>query len=164
MLGIRSHPRQHARRGAALLVALTLLLLCMALLTGSAFAARSASRATRVSNTITVADAEASAVMARYVMAWGNAEAGLAVGGEMLTPGTPHVAGLGALPITSIVRVVRLSPTRYILALECQVGLAGSELAVRRMSVVLQRVVPADSTAPPVAPAPLSRWALSDLY
>ena len=156
--------QQRARCGAALLIALTLLMLGSALRAGSAASSPSAARAARAHEAITVADAEARATVARYVMAWGAAENALVTGGELLTTAGARTSGIGALPVRATLRLLRLSSSRYVVAVECWIGSAAEALAVRRLSLVLDRPVPTDSTLAPAAPVPAPQWAMSDLY
>ena len=61
------------------------------------------------------------------------------------------------------IRVQRLSLTRYVVAVDVVVPAAGPALARRRMRVLLERP-PSPDSATLLAPRPLTRWSVAELY
>ena len=152
------------RRGGALVAALALLALAAALLAGSFAAATAAQRSAQTHEAVLLADAEVRAAIAEFVSQWSAVDDSLAVGAERSVALGPRARGSGAVPMLTQLRLRRLSPTRFILAADCQAGPSDVTLARRRMRVILNRVKSMDSLAPVIAPVPRGRWTLSDLY
>ena len=152
------------RGGGALVIALALLAICAALIAGSAATSRAANRSTLSHSATALAVSESQTAMADFMSAWGSAQETLAVGAELLGNTGPTSGGIGALSVTARTRLDRLTTTRYVLAIDCQVGTPGVVLASRRLYRILERPVPADTTAPPAPPRPIGQWSLADLY
>ena len=152
--------RRSNRRGGALVVAIALLALGAALLAGTAAVARSVARGTQLAEATLLASSESRVALAEFVAGWSGAEDALAVGGKVDQTFGPRLRGPSATPVTTHLRVMRLSNMRFAVAVDCQVGPDGAILARRRLQLLLERPTAGDS-APPT---PIGRWALSDLY
>ena len=160
-------PRRNNRtreRGGALLVALALLALAAALLAGSAQSGRLAIRSAQSHDVSITADAESRAVLAELMRGWSSSYDSLLVGqSRELTVG-PRRVGAGGLVATSRVRLLRLSGTRFVVGVECTVGPEGAISARRRLSLILERRSPRDTSAAPLPPAPIRQWCIGDLF
>jgi type II secretory pathway component PulK len=152
------------RNGGALLVALALLALGAALLAGSSALARSAARAETSHEAALLAVAESRVVLAEFMAVWGAGEDALAVGQGRVTTVGPRRRGFGSTVVQTRLRLLRLTQLRFVLAADCQVGPDDAVLARRRVYLVVERALQAGSTLPTLAPAPISRWALTDIY
>jgi hypothetical protein len=146
-----------------LLAALALLALAAALLVGTASASSRIARAGRSRAATLVADAESRQALASFVAAWGSSADALPVGGTLVTT-TASTASVGAMPVGVRLRLQRLTLTRFVLAVECQVGPGSLILARRRFRLLLERAIVTDSTVPRRPPAPVAVWGLADLY
>lgn len=153
-----------AKRGSALLIAVSLLALAGALLAGSMASARATARAQVSREASLLAEAESRVVIAAAVQGWTSADDSLPIGaGRSHNVGPRHVGSAGALATTNV-RIQRLTDNRYVIATDCAVGADSVVLARRRMLLVLERAVPADTSAAVSHPAPIARWSLSDLF
>ena len=152
------------RRGGALLVALALLALGAALLAGSFAAGISAQRSVQSREAALLAATEVRASVAEFMSHWGAADDSLAVGAERAVVLGPRARGSGAVSMITRLRLRRLSSTRYVVVADCQAGPDDAVLARRRLRVILERVRTADAAAAGLAPAPIDRWTLADLY
>lgn len=158
------HRPLEGRRGGALLIALALLALGAALLAGSAEAARSAAQSVRSHEAALLADAESRAAVAEFMAGWSQAADALPVGAGLDAIVGPRRRGSGAAIVLTRLRLQRLSPARFVVAVDCQVGPAAAVLARRRLQILLERPARADSTAPIRPPEPIGRWSVADLY
>lgn len=156
--------RVRARRGSAVLVALALLALGAALLAGSAEAARSAARSVQSYEATIVAEAESRRAVAEFVAGWGPVHDSLAIDAGLGVLSGPTPRGAGRWPVTTRLRLLRLTQARYVIAVDCQVGPGSVGYARRRLQVTLERATPADTTAPSLPPTPIGRWGMADLY
>lgn len=152
------------RDGSALLIALALLALGAALLAGSSASARSAARAESSREAVLLADAESRVALAEFMKGWGGGEDAILVGGGSISTIGPRHRGFGGAVVQTELRLQRLTSSRFVLAAECQVGPAAAVLARRRMYLLLERAVQVDSTVPILAPVPIRRWSLADIY
>ena len=161
---VHRRDNQPRERGGALLIALALLALSAALLAGAAQWGRLALRSAQSHNASVTSDAESRAVLAELMSAWSSSDDSLPVGrSRELTVG-PRRVGAGGLVATSRVRLMRLSATRFVVGVECTVGPEGAISARRRLSLILDRRVPADTSAAPLPPAPIRQWCIGDLF
>ena len=152
------------RRGAALLAALGLLALGAALLAGSFVAGTAAQRSVKSREAALLAGTEVRVAIAEFLSRWSAADDSLGVGVERSIVVGPRVRGSAAMTMTTQLHVRRLSPTRFVVAADCQAGLDDAVLARRRVRVILDRPRSADNVATVAAPAPIPRWTLADLY
>ena len=150
------------RRGVVLVAVLALLTLGGALIAGAYAAARVSARATRTVRAEVVAQAAARRAIARVVGGWSAAEDALALGAlsdRVLTETT--TVALDAAE--SRLRLQRVAPSLFLVAVESSVPSARAPIAQRRMRVLLERPASLDTSTIP-APRPISRWASADLY
>ena len=152
------------RRGSALLIALALLALGAALLAGSAEAARSAARSVQSHEAALLADGESRVAVAEFMAAWSQAADSLPVGAGLVALIGPRRRGSSAAIVVTRLRLHRLSPARFVVAVDCQVGPDTAVMARRRLQFLFERPARSDSTAPIRPPAPLGRWSLADLF
>jgi hypothetical protein len=147
-----------------LLIAVSLLALAGALLAGAMASARAAARAESSREASLLADAESRVVIAGAVQGWTPADDSLPIGAAREhTIGPRRVGSTGAMASTKV-RIQRLAVGRYVIATDCEVGADTVVLARRRMQLLLERVVPADTTAAMPRVAPIARWSMSDLF
>lgn len=158
------HRLAEGRRGGALLIALALLALGAALLVGSAEAGRSAARSVQSHEAALLADAESRVVVAEFMAGWNQSTDSLPVGAGLVATIGPRRRGSSGASVVTRLRLHRLSPARFVVAVDCQVGPDNAVLARRRLQVVLQRPSRSDTTAPMSPPTPIGRWGLTDLY
>ena len=164
------HPRsvagveQEVRRGGALLIALALLALGAALLVGSSASGRNAARAELSHEAMLLAEGESRVVIAEFMLAWNSGDDALPVGGSLYSTVGPRLRGANGALVQTGVRLARLGPLRYVLAVDCEVGPAGAVLARRRLQLLLERPAPTNGTAPFPSPTPIGNWSLSDIY
>jgi len=152
------------RTGGALLLALGLLAMVAALLVGTSSAARSAARAESSREAQVLAVAEVRVALAEFLNGWSAAYDALAIGAGVVDTVGARQRGFGGATVTTRVRLVRLSGTRYVVAAETQVGPDDAIQARRRAYLLLERGVQIDSTAPILPPTPIARWGLADLF
>lgn len=152
------------RRGSAVLVALAFLALGAALLAGSAEGGRSAQRSLQSYEAGLLASAESRAVVAEFMQAWGAVTDSIPVGGGLSVTIGPRPRGSRGAIVVARVRLHRLTRTRFVVALDCQVGPDGAVEARRRLQILLERPARQDSTAPLLPPTPTSRWGITDLF
>jgi hypothetical protein len=161
---MRIDTRTGLRPGGALVIALALLLLGAALLTGAASVGSSTMRAEKSHEATLLANAESRVALSEFMASWSVAYDALPVGGSAQQTIGPRQRGPGAALVTTHLRLVRLSPVRFVVALDCQVGPDDAVLARRRLQAIMERSAPPDSMAPPTAPTLINRWSLTDLY
>ena len=149
-----------ARRGAALVAALGLLMLGAALLAGTAAASFGMRRAVRGRVAGARADWEARRAVGTVMQRWDGALDSLPVGGAR----EQVLASLPDGPATLVmVRVRRLASERYEASVRVGVGADGGAgtQAVRRVRLLLERQARADSAAPDDSAQvvmPIARW------
>jgi hypothetical protein len=150
------------RRGIALVTILALLALSAALLAGAFASATAALRATRTSRASIVARETARRALGHAVSSWRAADDSLPIGAVVLrTSPESTTARLDSADIR--LRVQRLSPALFVIAVDVIVPASGPTLARRRMRVLLQRPPSPDSTTL-LAPRPLARWPVAELF
>lgn len=160
----QGYPASGLRRGSALLIAVSLLALAGALLAGAIASARAVARAEVSREASLAAEAESRLVIAAAVQGWTPANDSLPIGAaHEHTIGPRHVGSAGAVASTKV-RIQRLTTLRYVIATDCAVGSDTIVLARRRMHLLLERALPADTTAAMAPPAPIARWSMSDLF
>ena len=159
-----THRLAHGRRGGALLIALALLALGAALLAGSAEAGRSAARSVQSHEAALLADGEARVAIAEFLTDWNQASDTLSVGTGFVATIGPRRRGSSGARVVTRLRLHRLTPARFVIAVDCQVGPDNAVLARRRLQLLLERPSRADSGAAVLPPAPIERWSLADLY
>ena len=143
---------------------MSLLALAGALLAGAMASARAAARAEVSREASLLADAESRVVIAAEVQGWTAADDSLAIGAAREhTVGPRRVGSAGAVASTKV-RIQRLTAVRYVIATDCAVGADTLVLARRRMHLLLERAVPADTTGAMPPPSPIARWSMSDLF
>ncbi|MEO8335298.1 MAG: hypothetical protein ABI664_10015 [bacterium] len=148
----------------ALLIALALLTLSAALLVGTSSAGRTAARAESSREAHVLAGAEVRVALAEFLTGWGGVQDALPVGADAIDSAGPRQRGFGGATVRTRLRLLRVSPQRYVLAADCQVGPDDAVQARRRVYLLLERGLQIDSTAPILPPAPITRWGLADLY
>ena len=147
-----------------MLAALGLLALGAALLAGSFMAGIAAQRSVKSREAALLAGTEVRVAIAEFVSRWSAADDSMGVGVERSIVVGPRPRGSAALAMTTQLHVRRLSPTRFVVAADCQAGLNDAVLARRRVRVILDRPRWPDSLATVAAPVPIARWTLADLY
>ena len=152
------------KRGSALLVALALLALAGALLAGSAQAGLALAWSAQSYGASITAESESRATLAEFVGAWSSSYDSLAVGASIQKEIAPSRVGTTGLVALARVRLMRLSATRYIVALESSVGEPGRAMSRRRLSLVLDRPRGSDSLTTRPPPAPIRNWSLAELF
>ncbi len=145
-------------------MALALLALAAALLAGSAQTGRLAARSTQTHDAFIICDAESRTVLSELVNSWPSAFDSLRVGGASEFTVGPRRVGAGGWVATSRVRFMRVSGTRYVAGVESAVGPEGAVSARRRLSLIIERRLPSDTSTPPLPPVPIRRWSLADLF
>ncbi len=155
---------QSSRPGTALVVALALLALGSALLAGASAAARSATRGQVTLEALLAAESEARVVLAERVAAWTPADDSLPLNVADIRGVGPRPRGFGGVEVRSIVRVQRLVGMRWVIAVSTRAGPDSTPRARRRLSLVVERRVAADSARTLLPLAPLGRWGTADLF
>lgn len=150
------------RHGIALVSTLALLALATALLAGAFASASAAARATRSTRASVVAHAAARRALARAVGSWSATEDSLPVGAFVVRAVPDSAAALLDAADTRV-RVQRLTPTMFLVAVDAIVPASGAALARRRSRVLLERPRSPDSTIV-LPPRPIARWASADLF
>lgn len=141
---------------------LAMLALAAALLAGSFVAATATMRAARVVRAGVVAETVGRRALARGVAGWRAADDSLAVGAASVR--TYAESAAVALDSARVrLRVQRIALARYVVSADVEVPAAGPLLARRRMRVLLERPPSPDSTVV-LAPRPIARWAVAELY
>lgn len=161
---VRARARRSRERGSALLVALALLALGAALLAGSAQSGRSASRSAQSQAASVTAEAEARTALAEFVADWRSSNDSIALGQSREATIGPRKVGAGGLVASTRLRLVRVSRSRYVVGLEVTVGPAGIVAARRRLWLIMERELPADTSSVSVTPLPIARWSVADLF
>jgi hypothetical protein len=154
--------KKHARRGIALVTVLGMLALAAALIAGAfatATAARRASRSTRAS---ILARESARRALGRAVAGWRRVDDSLPIGAFVLRT-SPESTAIALDSADVRLRIQRLSLTSFVISADVVVPASGPALARRRMRVLLERPPSPDSTTL-LAPRPLGRWPIADLY
>jgi hypothetical protein len=151
-----------ARRGIALVSVLGMLALAAALIAGAFATATAASRATRTTRAAIVARESARRALGRAVAGWQATDDSLPIGAFVLRT-SPESSGVALDSANTRIRVHRLSLTRFVIAVDVTVPAVGPTLARRRMRVLLERPPSPDSTTL-LAPRPLVRWPVAELY
>ena len=145
------------------MAALALMLLTAALIAGTALGSRASGRAALGRDAILLADHEWRAVAAERISGWTPADDSLIVGQIRITTVGPRRRGPNLALVTTTIRVARLSASRLVMALDCQVGPDSAVLARRRVRLLLIRPPP-DSLTPFPRPKPTMSWSMADLY
>lgn len=141
---------------------LAMLALAAALLAGSFVAATATMRAARVVRAGVVAETVGRRALARGVAGWRAADDSLGVGAASVR--TYAESAAVALDSARVrLRVQRIALARYVVSADVEVPAAGPLLARRRMRVLLERPPSPDSTVV-LAPRPIARWAVAELY
>jgi hypothetical protein len=153
---------RRARRGIALVTVLGMLALAAALIAGAFATATAASRATRTTRAAIVAREAARRALGRAVAGWQPMDDSLPIGAFALRT-SPESTATAIDSVNARVRVQRLSRARYVIAVDVVVPATGPALARRRMRVVLERP-PSPDSATLLAPRPITRWPVAELY
>jgi hypothetical protein len=153
---------RRARRGIALVSVLGMLALAAALIAGAFATATAASRASRTTRAAIIARESARRALGRAVAGWQAMDDSLPIGAFALRT-SPESSGVALDSANTRIRVQRLSLTRFAIAVDVVVPAAGPTLARRRMRVLLERPPSPDSTTV-LAPRPLVRWSVAELY
>jgi hypothetical protein len=150
------------RCGIALVTVLGMLALAAALVAGAFATATAASRASRTARAEVMAREGARRALGRAVAGWRGMDDSLPIGAFTLRTSPESTAAL--LDSANVrTRVQRLSPTLFVIAVDVAVPAMGPTLARRRMRVLLERPPSPDSTTQ-LAPRPLVRWPVAELY
>jgi len=139
-----------------------MLALAAALLAGAFATAMAASRATRTARAAVVARETARRALGQAVAGWKPMDDSLPVGAFVLRT-SPDSAAARLDSTRTQLRVQRLSLTRFVISVDVSVPAVGPTLARRRMRALLERPPSPDSTTI-LAPRPLTRWSLAELY
>jgi hypothetical protein len=152
------------RRGVALVLALTLIILAGALVAGTSATARVAMRQAQARESNALAATRWRADVATFVTALDGAIDTLPVGaGIRGIIGPSAVGSSGEIAVTRL-RLVRLDAHHCLLSAFTQLG-PDSVVRARRRAALLLVIAPAtDSTASKVAPFPPAQWAQNLLY
>lgn len=177
----RALPRPGRRRpGFALVAALALLALSAALLAGAVAIVTARTRSIRSERAALEADAHARHALAVVLADWGPGTDSLPVGGWVGRELSPRErgGGPGGMPSSGRVRLQRLAPGLYAVAVDVRIGTAPS-LARQRLRLLVMRpelLVKLDSAGAPPGdsgtvrarirrpPVPIARWSAADLY
>ena len=151
------------RRGGALLIALALLALGAALLTGSSAAGRLSARSASSLDGVLAAESESRRVVAEVIASWEAADDSFPVGTGRTWVVGPRRTGMNGAESVTRVRLHRVSERRFALAVDCQIGPDDAVVARRRLLALLDRRVSLDSLAS-LPPRLVGRWGLADLY
>ena len=151
-----------ARRGVALVTVLGLLALTAALVAGAFATATAALRASRTARASVVARESARRALGRAIAGWRRMDDSLPIGGFVVRT-SPESVGVALDSADARLRVQRLSLTSFVIAVDVVVPASGPTLARRRMRVLLERPPSPDSTTL-LAPRPITRWPVADLY
>src|ERR687893_90259 len=143
----RAH-RDSRRRGVVLVAVLALLTLGGALIAGAFGAARSTSRATRTVRAGIVAQAAARRALAGAVGGWSSADDSLPVGAFTVRAWSESAA-VALDSADTRLRVQRLAPSLFLVAVEASVPSARRPIARRRIRVLLERPPSLDTTTVP---------------
>jgi hypothetical protein len=154
--------QRRARRGIALVTVLGLLALAAALVAGAFATATAAARASRTARASVMAREAARRALGRAVAGWQRMDDSLPIGGFTLRT-SPESTAAALDSANTRLRIQRLSLTRFVISVDVAVPAAGPALARRRMRVLLERPPSPDSTTL-LAPRPLMRWPVADLY
>ena len=140
--------RRRARRGVAL--------------AGSFASATAALRASRTARASIMAREGARRALGRAVANWMPVDDSLPIGAFALRT-SPESTAATLDSADARLRVQRLSLTLYVVSVDVVVPATGPTLARRRMRVLLERPPSPDSTTL-LAPRPLMRWSVAELY
>lgn len=141
---------------------LAMLALGAALLAGSFVVAIATMRAARVVRAGVVAETVGRRALARGVAGWRAADDSLAVGAASVRTYAESAAVV--LDSANVrLRVQRVALARFVVSADVEVPAAGPLLARRRMRILLERPPSPDSTVV-LAPRPIARWAVAELY
>jgi hypothetical protein len=154
--------RRRARRGIALVTMLGMLALAAALIAGAFATAMAASRATRTARAAIVAREGARRALGRAVAGWQGMDDSLPIGAFTLRT-SPESTATALDSGNARLRIQRLSLTHFVISADVVVPAVGPTLARRRMRVLLERPPSPDSTTL-LAPRPIMRWPVADLY
>ena len=152
------------RRGTALVIALALLTLGAALLTGSAAAGRIAQRSATTTDSAISAELRAREAVAYVVAQWGVAEDNLAVGGRRAWTLPPTGRAAHNAVMTTEMTLYRLSAGRWALCASVRIGPVDAVVARRRILALLDRAPASDTSSTQSPPRLTRRWGLADLY
>lgn len=123
----------------------------------------SATSALRARATV-AAEATARRALARALLGWNAESAALAVGGFRERDLVPLAGDASAdLPVQIRLRIQRLSPVLYQLAADARVAAANGG-ARRRIALLVQCAVAADSAVCAGPPQRITQWSATDLY
>ena len=95
---------------------------------------------------------------------WNEAADSLPVGAGLVATFGPRRRGSNGAIVVTRLRLHRLSPAKFVVGVDCQVGPDGAVTARRRLHLLLERPARADSAAPILPPAPIGRWSMADVY
>lgn len=154
--------KRRARRGIALVTVLGMLALAAALIAGAFATATAARRASRTARASIMAREAARRALGRAVAGWRPVDDSLPVGAFVLRT-SPESTAIALDSADVRLRIQRLSLTSFVISADVVVPASGAALARRRMRVLLERPPSSDSTTL-LAPRPLVRWAIADLY
>ena len=150
------------RRGMALVTILALLALSAALLAGASASAAGALRSTRTTRASIVARESARRALGRAVATWRTADDSLPIGAFTLRT-SPESTTAPLDSADARLRVQRLSLALFVVSVDVIVPAKGPMLARRRLRVLLQRPPSPDSVTL-LAPRPLTRWPVAELF
>jgi hypothetical protein len=155
-------PRR-ARRGVALLAALTMLVLSAALLTGAFAASRAMIRSARSAKAMARVETGAQRALAEVLVGWSPALDSLSVGGIVDAALDSEPAEMRPL-LSRRAQVRRITERLYVISLDVRAFDWDAPIAQRRARLIVERPAQTDSAAPLARPIPVRRWSVADLY
>jgi hypothetical protein len=156
--------RVASRRGAALLVALSLIILGAALLAGTMAAARMVSRASQSYVNSALAESRWRTDVATFVTGWDSSLTALVPGAQVARTIGPSSVGISGEVAKTRIRLLRLDSLHYLLSGATQVGPDAAVRAQRRASLLLELIPSADSINLPMMPIIIRQWARHPIY
>jgi hypothetical protein len=144
-------------------LALALIILAGALLTGTSSASRASVRAEDTREAIAAAEHRWRFDAAQFVAGWDSSMSALPIGGELRRTIGPQPVALGGTT-TSTLRLVRIDSLRYLLSVSTQVGPDNAVRARRRAAMIMEAPRGTGNSAPFLAPILPLRWAQNSLY
>lgn len=121
-------------------------------------------RSTQSNASAISSEGEAKVALSDFLASWSTADDSLAIGqARESSIGPRQISAAGLIAITRL-RLLRISSTRYVLAVDLSIGSEGTIDARRRLLLIMQRRSPADTTAGSAPPIPVARWSVADLF
>ncbi|MES2178679.1 MAG: hypothetical protein V4550_12540 [Gemmatimonadota bacterium] len=152
------------RHGGALVIAIAILTLGAALLTGSSAASRRAARSSNSFNWGMLAEAESMRVLSDVIATGWPDRDSLPIGGDRRWDVGPRSADPNGATATTTVRLHRLSSMRFVVAVDCRIGPEDAVVARRRRLALLDQPLSTDSISAILLPTLIPQWGIADIY